>query len=58
MPCRLVYLHGFASSPASKKAQYFREKLAANGLSLEIPELDDGNYFRLMRDYMNTIDIE
>src|SRR5438552_4006282 len=47
MPCRLLYLHGFASSPASKKAQFFAERLAAEGMSLEIPQLDEGNFFRL-----------
>ena len=35
----LVYLHGFASSPASTKAQFFRARLAEAGAALEIPDL-------------------
>lgn len=33
---RFVYLHGFASGPASRKAQFFREKL---GAAIEVPDL-------------------
>jgi len=40
----IVYLHGFASSPASTKAQYFRKKLEARGVKVTIPQLDDGNF--------------
>jgi uncharacterized protein len=36
---RHIYLHGFASSPASRKAQFFKEKMAEAGSVLEIPEL-------------------
>ncbi len=39
-----VYLHGFASSPHSRKAQYFRERFAGRGVTLEIPALDEGNF--------------
>jgi pimeloyl-ACP methyl ester carboxylesterase len=39
-----VYLHGFASSPQSAKAQFFRKKFAAQGLPLEIPRLDQGDF--------------
>jgi pimeloyl-ACP methyl ester carboxylesterase len=35
---RFVYLHGFASSPASAKAVLFRERLAALGADLEVPD--------------------
>ncbi|TMA70011.1 MAG: hypothetical protein E6J77_27635, partial [Deltaproteobacteria bacterium] len=35
----LVYLHGFASGPGSTKAQYFRARLAALGVPLQIPDL-------------------
>jgi hypothetical protein len=35
----LVYLHGFASSPLSTKAQFFRARLADAGFTLAIPEL-------------------
>ena len=41
---RIVYLHGFASSPASKKAQFFRERFRELGIGLEIPDLAEGNF--------------
>lgn len=34
-----IYLHGFASGPASTKAQFFRTRLAAHGVELAIPDL-------------------
>jgi pimeloyl-ACP methyl ester carboxylesterase len=42
-----VYLHGFASSPQSKKAQFFRKRFAEKGLALEIPALDGGDFTHL-----------
>ena len=44
---RFIYLHGFASSPGSAKAQFFRTKFAAQGLALEIPRLDQGDFTKL-----------
>ena len=41
---RVVYLHGFASSPQSGKAQFFRRKFAACGVPMEIPQLDQGRF--------------
>jgi pimeloyl-ACP methyl ester carboxylesterase len=41
---RVVYLHGFASSPQSGKARFFRERFAELGVDLEIPQLDEGNF--------------
>jgi pimeloyl-ACP methyl ester carboxylesterase len=41
---RVVYLHGFASSPNSSKAQFFRRKFAACGVPMEIPQLDEGRF--------------
>ena len=35
----LSYLHGFASGPGSTKAQFFRGRIAAHGIELEIPDL-------------------
>jgi hypothetical protein len=36
---RLAYLHGFASGPGSTKARVFRERFAAGGRELAIPDL-------------------
>jgi pimeloyl-ACP methyl ester carboxylesterase len=44
---RYIYLHGFASSPLSRKAAYFREQFAARGVTLEVPALDEGDFERL-----------
>jgi uncharacterized protein len=44
---RIVYLHGFASSPSSSKAQFFRRKFAASGVPMEIPPLDEGRFENL-----------
>jgi pimeloyl-ACP methyl ester carboxylesterase len=44
---RIVYLHGFASSPSSGKAQFFSRRLAEHGASVEIPQLDEGDFQRL-----------
>ena len=38
-----VYLHGFASSPASKKARFFAEKIPG----LVVPDLSDRDFFGL-----------
>jgi hypothetical protein len=42
-----VYLHGFASSPASSKAQYFKARFAEHDIALDIPELDGGDFEHL-----------
>jgi uncharacterized protein len=44
---RVVYLHGFASSPHSSKAQFFRRKFAERGIPMEIPILDEGRFEEL-----------
>jgi len=44
---RILYLHGFASSPASSKAQFFRDRLERAGARVEIPALDGGDFERL-----------
>jgi uncharacterized protein len=41
---RIVYLHGFASSPLSTKSQYFRRRFAELGVPFEIPQLDRGDF--------------
>jgi hypothetical protein len=40
----IVYLHGFASGPASSKAQFFRRKFAEQGVAVQIPQLDQGHF--------------
>lgn len=44
---RHLYLHGFASGPLSRKAQFFREKFASVGIPLEIPSLDQDDFEHL-----------
>ena len=47
VPARVLYLHGFASSPASRKAQFFSAKLKALGFAVEIPDLAQGDFRHL-----------
>jgi len=44
---RIIYLHGFASGPGSAKAHYFRKKFAERGVSLEVPDLAEGDFENL-----------
>jgi pimeloyl-ACP methyl ester carboxylesterase len=44
---RHVYIHGFASSPLSRKAQFFRSHLAELAVPLEIPAMDEGDFEHL-----------
>ena len=44
MDRQLLYLHGFASSPGSNKAQRFAEALAARGQPVQIPDLNEGDF--------------
>ncbi|MBW4465406.1 MAG: alpha/beta fold hydrolase [Pegethrix bostrychoides GSE-TBD4-15B] len=44
---QFVYLHGFASSPKSAKAQYFQNCFSAANLSLQIPDLNCGDFCHL-----------
>jgi uncharacterized protein len=41
---RILFLHGFASSPNSRKARFFGEKLATEGLALEVLDLAQGDF--------------
>jgi pimeloyl-ACP methyl ester carboxylesterase len=43
----VVYLHGFASSPASSKARHFRDRLAQAGVPVTVPDLADGDFEHL-----------
>lgn len=40
----ILYLHGFASSPQSYKAQRFQRGFAALGIDITIPALDEGDF--------------
>jgi len=40
----VIYLHGFASSPASSKARFFQELLERSGATVSIPDLADGDF--------------
>jgi len=44
---RIIYLHGFASSPASRKAQFFASRLASAGAEVSVPALDGGDFEHL-----------
>jgi len=46
MTC-FIYLHGFASSPKSVKAQFFRDAFAQVQIQLQIPDLNAGDFPRL-----------
>jgi len=43
----VFYLHGFASSPDSSKATYFSNRLAARGLRMECPDLNQPDFSTL-----------
>lgn len=42
-----VYLHGFASGPGSQKARIFKTRFEKSRLSLEIPDLQQGDFENL-----------
>ncbi len=44
---KFIYLHGFASSPESVKAVYMRSRFTAVDLSLEVPDLNQGDFTHL-----------
>ena len=44
---KYVYLHGFASSPQSGKAQFFLRRFAEIGIEMQIPALDGGDFTNL-----------
>ncbi|MGA2215826.1 MAG: YqiA/YcfP family alpha/beta fold hydrolase [Bryobacteraceae bacterium] len=44
---RFIYLHGFASSPGSRKARFFAERFQQLGIGLDIPDLAEGNFRNL-----------
>jgi pimeloyl-ACP methyl ester carboxylesterase len=44
---RILYLHGFASSPASSKARFFAERLRAAGAPIDVLDLAAGDFEHL-----------
>ena len=44
---KYIYLHGFASSPGSAKAVYLRDRFSTLGLSLAVPDLNQGDFSHL-----------
>lgn len=42
-----VYLHGFASSPRSIKAQYLHDRFCSLGLTLHCPDLNQNDFYTL-----------
>jgi predicted esterase YcpF (UPF0227 family) len=42
-----IYLHGFASSPRSRKAVYLKQRFAERGIKLEVPDLNQEDFTRL-----------
>ncbi len=44
---RLIYLHGFASGPSSRKACFLSDRFNERGISLESPDLSEANFENL-----------
>jgi uncharacterized protein len=44
---RVVYLHGFASGPSSRKADFFRARLERSGAAVIVPDLAEGDFEHL-----------
>ena len=44
---KIIYLHGFASGPGSKKATEFKKSFDQISVSLAIPDLEGGDFQRL-----------
>ena len=44
---QVLYLHGFASSPQSSKATFLSRKLAARGIPVTIPDLNEPDFSTL-----------
>jgi pimeloyl-ACP methyl ester carboxylesterase len=53
----ILYLHGFASSPASSKARFFAQYLRARGATVDIPDLAAGDFENLtLSSQLNVIE--
>jgi pimeloyl-ACP methyl ester carboxylesterase len=55
----VLYLHGFASSPASSKAAFFAARLEERGVGVTLPDLNEGDFEHLtIRRMLATIERE
>jgi pimeloyl-ACP methyl ester carboxylesterase len=43
----IIYLHGFASSPLSRKARAFQQRFAEQDVTIEVPDLASGDFEHL-----------
>ncbi|MBE9185721.1 prolyl oligopeptidase family serine peptidase [Microcoleus sp. LEGE 07076] len=54
-----IYLHGFASSPNSAKAKYFRNRFCSLGIDLKTPDLNQNDFSSLtLTRQLNQIETE
>ena len=54
-----IYLHGFASSPNSLKAKYFRDRFSALAIDLKTPDLNQNDFSGLtLTRQLNQIETE
>ena len=44
---RVLYLHGFASSPHSSKAVFFTKQMAVKGIATDVPDLNEPDFSTL-----------
>jgi len=44
---RVIYLHGFASGPQSRKATVLGDRLRSAGFDVDVPSLDEGDFSHL-----------
>ncbi len=42
-----IYLHGFASSPKSAKADFLRDRFREKNINLKIPDMNQGDFYHL-----------
>lgn len=58
---RVLYLHGFASSPRSSKAVFFAKQMAGKGIAMDVPDLNEPDFStltvtRMLRQVAGLID--